>query len=151
MLVGDNAGGIADQGAEDGLEITIRQPLQIQPHHQPRLGPRTPLIAGHDLGLEPIRADSFRHIADARQANLHRAHPDSNRSLGQVPVAIAAVLVRPLIPATAKELVDFLFEHGLEHLASSLADHRLEQVVLARGLAHWVAEPDTVWTRRNPS
>jgi hypothetical protein len=44
-------------------------------------------------------------------------------------VAIAALLVRPLVAASPQELIDLLLERRLQHLAGSLADEGLEHIV----------------------
>jgi hypothetical protein len=137
MLLADNAAVSPTRAPEDRLEVTTRQSLETQSHHQTRLGLRPPLIAGHDLGLEPGRADFLRYIAHARQADLDRAHTNADRALGQVPVAIAALFSHPLIAATTKKIVNFLFERGLQHLASSLAHDHFEHIVWRRDGCGW--------------
>src|SRR5438270_8387792 len=39
--------------------------------------------------------------------------------------------------ATTKELVDFLFERGLQHLASSVAHNHLEHIIWCRDWCGW--------------
>ena len=143
---------LAHQRAEDRLEVTTGQPLQIQARHQPRLRARAPLVASHDLGVEPVRTDFWRHIADARQPDLDRAHADADGALGQVAIAIAAfVRVRALIAAHDQETHRLPLQArpgascGLPRAPASRAHHP------ARGRVRSATEPDTVSTRRNLS
>src|SRR5438477_6117267 len=90
---------LADQGAEDWLEVTTCQPLEVQPHHEARLSPRATLVARDDLGVEPVWADRWWHIADPRETDLDSTHADANGSFRQVAIAIASAVVGALIAA----------------------------------------------------
>ena len=128
---------LADQGAEDWLEVTTCQPLEVQPHYEARLSPRATLVARDDLGVEPVCADRWRHIADLRETDLDSTHADANGSFRQVAIAIAAVLARALVPAATQEIVNFRFQHVSEHLAGSLTHHHLEHIIRSGDRCGW--------------
>src|SRR6266542_3867049 len=122
-------GRLAHQRAEDRLEVTTCQALQIEPCQQPPLRARAALVARDDVGVEAVAADLRRHIADSWQADLDSTHTHTDGARGQVTIAIAAVLVRPLVAGASQEVVNLQFQRSLQHLPGALTRQHFEHVI----------------------
>ena len=78
------------------------------------------------------------HVRHPGDPHLHGAHPHGQLTAGQVPVAIAAEVLAPLVALPPQKGVHLVLERGREHLSRPFSNHGLQRLVdplhRARGL-----------------
>ena len=131
MLFGDSAAVSPTRARKTGSKSPLDNPSRYRRASQARLRARAALVAIHNLGVEPVRANLGRHIAYPRETDLNGAHADANGALGLVAISIApqGPATRALIAAPTQKIIDFRLQRRLEHLAGSLAHHHLEHII----------------------